>query len=320
MTIVENWDRYEVARAVSLAPLFRSRGSGIYVLEFAGGEYYVGKTTRAAQRFATHVRRWGDVAAILFADVPDGDLDRVERATIAERRAAGWQLRNIKHNPGHTQPSSLDDVLPVTQQRHWALGHADYDVAAFAAAAVRDVERPTKLTGSIAGSRFFDAGVGVADVVLYELASVIEMGIPEAVVTEGDYWTITDYPSTAGGRFATLNVGDMEVAYFPRWPLDGSTLGAVLNVASGHALPSEIAGGWVEREVDRYRASGLVDQVIVPLGRVAEALQQQQVLTALRELVLALMRSSTSAKFARWHSEELARRAYAMIVDVHDDH
>ncbi|MDO5535339.1 MAG: GIY-YIG nuclease family protein [Propionibacteriaceae bacterium] len=312
------WDRYEVAGPTSLAPLFRDRGCGIYVLEFADGQYYVGKTTRALQRFTTHVRHWGDVSAILFRDVSNDDLDRVERETIADRRRAGWTLRNIKHNLGHEQPSSLDEVLAVVEQRHWALGHAEYDVAPFAVAAGRGPQVPTKLSSSRLASQLIVDEVSVADAVLLDLAAVIEVGIPEALATERDYWTISDYPSTAGGRLATLNVGDMEVLYFPRETIQqgqGPVNVAVLNTAPGHDLPEEIAGGWVERGVEHYRAAEVVDQVIVPLGRIGAALDDERTLAAVRTLVLALMRSSTSAKFARWHSAELARRAFEVIAN-----
>lgn len=315
MNSADQWDRFDLSHAASLAPVFRARGAGIYVLEFANGEYYVGKTTNPTQRLTTHVRRWGDVSAILFRDVAYEDLDSIERATIRQRRAAGWKLRNVKHNPGHAQPSTFDDVLPVVEQHHWALGNASYDLAELVVAAKRDTERPTKLTNSILGSTQLYPGLRVAEAVLLDLASVIESGIPEVVSTERTYWTITDYPATSGGRFATLNVGDMEILFFPRSRGDHSGLAAILNVAPDDRLQWRIAGGYTAPNFTSYRASGPVTHLIVPLGRVYDALQHPTVLASLRKLVLMLMRSSTSAKFARWHSAELARRAFAIIAD-----
>lgn len=314
----DSWERYELTDAGSLAPVFRGRGPGVYVLEFADGEFYVGKTTEPITRFAKHRRTWDDIAAIWVRDVPELELDQVERATIADRRRAGWKLRNIKHNPGHTQPSSMDDVMPVVEQHHWALGHAEYDIAQFVTAAIRTPPEPVKMMVSREGRTPLEDGWTVADAVLWDLAAVIEHGIPEAVLTEREYWTVSDYPSTAGGRLVTLNAGDMEVLYVPRqpWPGEpGPVHVAVLNVAAGSGLPEQVMGGWVERDLDHYRASGEIDQVVVPVGQVAEVLEDPLAVAALRRLILTLMRSGTATKFAGWHSAELARRAYEVIAE-----
>lgn len=139
------------------------------------------------------------------------------------------------------------------------------------------------------------------------------------MTTEGDYWTITDYPSTSGGRLATLNAGNMEVLFFPLRPLledpDGPVLTAVLNVGRSSGLPAELGYGLVEHDVDHYGAAGVIDRVLVPVGEVSTLLREEgTAVVALRRLVLDLMRSGTSAKFQRWHSPELARRAYEVIA------
>lgn len=314
----DSWERYEITDADSLAPVFRGRGPGVYVLEFADGEFYVGKTTEPTARFAKHRRTWGDVVAIRVRDVAERELDRVERTTIEDRRRAGWNLRNIKHNPGHTQPAALDDVMPVVDQKHWALGHAEYDIAQFVTAATRTPPEPVKMIESREGRTPLADGWTVADAVLRDVAAVVKRVIPEAVLTERDYWTISDYPSTAGGRLVTLNAGDMEVLYVPRNPVPGEpgpVHVTVLNVAAESGLPKQVGGGWVKRNLDHYRASGPVDQVMVPVGQVSEVLEDLLAVAALRKLILTLMRSGTATKFSRWHSAEMARRAYKVIAE-----
>lgn len=322
MTSGMRWARFELGPGAALAPLFRGRGSGIYILEFKNGEYYVGKTIHALQRFTTHKRHRGDVQAILFREVPSHELDREEQATIAARRRAGWHLRNIMHNPGHQQPCGLDDLLSVSveEQRHWALGHAQYDLAPLVAAAQRTAVSETRLDSSRGGRRVLDGERTVADLAVADLAAVIEHGIPDAVATERHYWTVSDYPATAGGRFLTLNAGNVEVLHHPRrallWDRNGPVLAAVLNLASGSELTRSDVSGIVERNVDAYRGAGRIDRVVTPLGNVRSLLQRDDAVAALREFVLRLMCSGTSGKFARWHSQELARRAYQVISEA----
>ncbi|ALE19126.1 hypothetical protein AL705_05415 [Lawsonella clevelandensis] len=125
--------RWSVTGVSSVAALFDLTDTrGIYVLEFDNGEQYVGQTVNIAHRFTSHVhgskhhKAWQDIVALSFKALPNEDLDTAEYQEIQRRRAKGIKLRNKIFNSGHTEPTPLDEVVTVEQQRHWALGDADY--------------------------------------------------------------------------------------------------------------------------------------------------------------------------------------------------
>jgi len=59
----------------------------------------------------------------------------------------------------------------------------------------------------------------------------------------------------------------------------------------------------------KYRI-GPVDNVCIPTGHVAQALDHPEILQSVRQFCLNLMRSNQPDMFRRWHSRELSRRAY----------
>ena len=132
--------RWELPVPTTVAPLFApEERRGIYVLEFANGERYVGQAEDVVSRYnshrrgSTHHEPWLDVVAIGFLSIPDGDLNGPERETIREHRGH-FPLRNRTYNFGHWQPSPLDEIINPETQRHWATGQTDYDLQPFRAA------------------------------------------------------------------------------------------------------------------------------------------------------------------------------------------
>ena len=178
----------------------------------------------------------------------------------------------------------------------------------------------------------------VADAVCADLGEVIARAIPEAVELESIYWTLSDYPSTVGGRLATLNVGVVEVLYVPRHTVelkrvDGTPVDvhlSCLNTTEG-TLTDEgvIQDRWIQDppvvptfiDSPTYRI-GPVDRMAVPTGLLGQALDQPEILQGVRKLCLDLMRSNQSGIFRRWHSRELTRRAYEehILVTGSDEH
>lgn len=315
----ELFDRYVLYDAAALAPLFRDRGPLIYVLEFSNGDRYVGQTVNMTARYASHHRRWDDISAIQLLNTEAARLNAVERETIARHPGAGFALRNISFNVGHGQPTSLDALIPPRDQQHWALGSGSYDPGSFAEAVARAPGPEPRMLKSRLGRELLPDGRTYGQAVIDDLAVVVATGIPDAASTEQTYWTISDYPSTAGGRMATLTVGNVEVLYVPRYPLfmdgDGG-LSTVLNISAGSSdlEPSEEREIVVERSVTPYRGAGRLDQIVMPLGHLSGRLDAGLITRPLRELVLDLMRSGTAGKIARWHSHELARRVYEVIL------
>lgn len=341
-----SFDRFEASGLTSLTPLLRGKGGGIYVLEFADGSQYVGQAVNFVTRMTTHVRGggkhhepWRDVVAVSVMNVPLDELDVWERRVIAERRAAGFVLRNKVFNFGFLGPSALDDVVPVKEQVHWATGGGDFEVSQYADAAGRPAGPVPKLLRSREGATLVhldeNTSMSRADMVVRGLALIISQVIPEAPRLEGDYWTLSDYPSTAGGRFATLNVGGLELAYFPRqspFPDDeyGPLDTVVVNLPAGTIYrgsrpnlglyeygPGEVAtfpsGDHCMARPARY---GIVDTDLIEAFTLDLISLDWGITQTLRSFAIDLMRAGTSRKFTRYHSPELARRIYEEVASM----
>lgn len=98
------FESQDVRRLLSVAHLFpKSKGrTGVYVLHFNNGEGYVGQSLNVVGRWATHRRRWDDIAALEFARVPRTRLNDAERAQIRSRTASGLSLRNVSQQSAAT--------------------------------------------------------------------------------------------------------------------------------------------------------------------------------------------------------------------------
>lgn len=214
-----SWD---VAEAQTMAPLLKKDKCGIYILEFKNGERYVGQTVDMPTRFTTHVhgsahhRPWDDIVKVYFMSAKRDELDLLERQEIRRQRSKGKTLRNKTFNMGHFEPTPFDDVVEVEEQKHWATGQAEYGWALPSSATA------TKPLEELGKSKLYKNTAAKGEKELYEkvcsdLAYLISQVLPSPAETESVYWTLSDYPGTAGGRFATLNAGSLEIAFFPRF-------------------------------------------------------------------------------------------------------
>lgn len=314
--------RFCVAGLDSIAPLLpRDQRRGIYVLEFANGEQYVGQALNAVTRFAAHRhgsghhRPWQDIVAFQFFPVPEGPLTPVEFDHIARLRGEGARLRNRVGNLGHRQPSGLDELIPVEDQEHWVLGQGSFGVCDF----------PPLLDGveSKLTHRLRKRNPQLLTKVLADLNFSLRYLIPNASDLEGEFWTLSDFPSTSGGRFATLNLGVLEFLYFPRvqMPFKGGVeeCCAFINFPEGafieerdwrvgvefvHPDYSNIVFGCNEYNLCK------VDYVRMPVGNLAHFMESDlRLLEVCRGMVVELMRQSNSNLFRRWHSRSLVSEA-----------
>ncbi len=330
----------------SVQALFPNKRRGIYILHFDNGEQYVGKTENIVARYAQHRHGsdqhapWEDVRALEFLHVPKGNLDPIEREWIRKRRKQA-NLRNKAFNFGHAEPSALDPFVPTEVQEHWATGQPRYDVAPFVEALEGDWGRgPTKLATASFGRKKLPDGRMVWQAVVDELAQVVAGVIPNAVETEGKFWSLTDAPSTSGGRFATLNVGMLQFAYFPREKQAGKmgTLEASnglawwLNAQEETFIPRrkaywifrwprpfsravQIHGMPVEFARHSWGYFVPVDAVRMPLGALGVSRLQPEQLEGARRLAIHTMRSGRLGANQRSHSPALTRLVYERIVE-----
>lgn len=342
---MDGFKRWDLVDPSTVAAIFDAGRRGIYVLHFADGDRYVGKATDVVSRYSTHRRGsghhgpWDDVVAIEFLEIPEGDLDGPEQATITRYRSQ-HRLRNKDFNFGHDGPSALDPVVPVAVQKHWATGHPEYDPAPFVIAAQRMSGPTPKLLTKRRGQEVLPDGRRVWEAVIDELAQVVSQLIPNAVDTEGRFWSISDYPETAGGRFATLNVGWLELAAFPRrkqdpevgtldanaglmWFLNAELGTFVVEADFSNDIPPDEAVAFVdvvdgmpvrfEREPTNYSVP--VDRVVMPLGALGvDALSTEQK-QGVRRLAIDAMRAGSARVNARSYSPELTRLVYSRIVE-----
>lgn len=332
---------FDVRELESIAPLFREERCGIYILEFSNGDRYVGQAKDVTRRFAQHRHggnhhpSWPDIIRLEFSAVPECDLDVVEKMTIQIQRAHGHRLRNKTWNFDFSGPSVLDEWLPPIRQVHWASGDVAIDRSAIEQAASRKAGPIPRLFTTKHGLAPWAFNTGdetwtVADSVTADCASIIEI-LPNPVELEGEYWTLSDYPNTSGGRFATLITGSLELIYFPRVleDLDSKrcsikTPCAHLNLPPGSLftdggdwnpeLPDETFSWFIDAGRAKYPMTQ-VDQLVVPIGFVKPLVQIDYLRNAVRQISLTLMRKGPSSMFRRWHCRELARRTYELIAE-----
>ena len=109
--MIEGPDRFELERILAWAGFsdFRRvsgrlavtdlfdprRRTGIYVLGFRDGSYYVGKATDVTSRFRDHRDTKDPIEGMAFREVSINLLDRVEQDTISALECFGVRLKNI---------------------------------------------------------------------------------------------------------------------------------------------------------------------------------------------------------------------------------
>lgn len=277
---------------------------GIYILEFANGERYVGQSRDVVRRFADHSRHHPDIVAIQFQSVPEEQLNAAERQMVQNQRDAGEHLRNIDLVSQTWGDSVLDAVIDQEVQASWAQGepqtHPD-DLRMLIAKRRRTTAAKYRALQEV--SSFEDV---FADVCTY-----VGRVIPWPSTTDGRFWTVTAMPSTdrtrEDQRLVTVNCGKVETFVVIE---DRSTHEAwwFINLEHGVLKKSDLPEELQEcfEMTDEYRSAGRVDVID---GGVAGSLADwfddtPGMEVASRQLALNLMRKGSSW-FARWHCDDL---------------
>lgn len=334
------FQRWQLADSNAIAPIFPpGKRRGIYVLEFADGTLYVGQATNVLRRYRSHYHgsshhsAWQDIVALRFKEVPSGDLDGPERAEIQRLLREGHNLRNRQFNLFSKTPAPLDQVVAVREQEHWVNGGTPAENVEFSKASL----------GRASGSKFAawvaknPARVTVYDLILEDLSFVLQNLIPAAVETEGDFWTVSDFPSTAGGRFATLNTGKIEFLYFPRKPLkhlfdshefwSRDVLEGYVGIINVDYIDPSIDDDefskivisehpdWHVNCLVKYNDHLVTEQIVYPIGHLKEFLEGfEEFLAAARDFALVQMRYGNSNLFRQFHSSTLVTEIYEKIA------
>lgn len=312
--------RFKIAGLDSIAPLFPAdQRRGIYILEFANGEQYVGQALNVVTRFANHRhgsahhKPWDDIVAIQFLPVIEDHLTPIEFKHIARLRGKGIELRNKMGNFGHLQPSGLDDIMSVEEQEHWVLGQGTYGTEPFN---FEEVSGEPKLIEKLEAK---DPELLLR--VFTDLRFALTELIPNAPELEAEYWTLSDYPSTAGGRFATLNLGVLEFVVFPRGMFerdDGEQDHLVsINFPEGTFIAEHDWTPFAEFSLLEFPEIDVVcfehklcrvDSLWMPVGQLSAFFGKSPELKEVaRAMAIELMRQNKSNLFRRWHSRSLVK-------------
>ena len=225
------FSRYPVGRLASVAHLFPpAERCGVYILEFANEERYVGQTINVASRFGSHRRAHGDIAYLQFRRCPRARLTALETATIGRQRDAGYKLRNITHALGPLGDSDLDPVVLPAEQFAW----------------LNDPECSFGDQGDRAGDpaqrREYHARYlrlsqeDIFPLVTRIVGHYVPACLPKPAQTERTFWAISVLPGTGrtrhGRRLTTLSVNKMETLFLVEGDGGGGRyFGGVVNVS-----------------------------------------------------------------------------------------
>lgn len=118
-----------VGGRTSLADLFpKSRRCGIYVLGFADGCYYAGKSVDVVKRFAQHRAYHADIECIAFRRCGKRELSDCESHTIRMLEESGHHLRNRLIVELPNLETDFDAIMDRQAQDRWLSDHVFSDL------------------------------------------------------------------------------------------------------------------------------------------------------------------------------------------------
>ena len=289
--------------------------SGIYVLEFANGELYVGQTISLLRRIADHRRHWGDdIRAVRFAAVSSPELDQAERDVLARLVSTGSRVRNIASVALPLRSDALDLVVDPTVVASWLDMEGDLEIGNRGRQSLQ--RRNTEAQHRILMSHPSHAAV------VGSLARYVATCLPRPHLTEGRFWTVTSMPTTgktsSWHRLAALSVNNVEVLVFGEaatkrgWRHQG-----FMNVANSSSMARVVSRGRVE--LANYRTVGDVQRIWFDSPeRPAALLGQRAVMRAARTLAVGLLRKGNGL-FGRFHDYNLADEIFATLATYGDE-
>jgi hypothetical protein len=301
-------DRFEIERLLrwsGFAPFRRTAGrlgvadlfdadarTGIYVLAFNDGSYYVGKASDVTGRYRDHRDAKEPIEAISFRAGPQRLLDAHEQDTIAALELIGVPLKNISLT--RTGAPQVADAASWASQDELLRFNTDIAWNNLSGEAYQDEARRAKLVGRFAEiMQRADAHALIDCFALYILRCV-----PFPLRTAYHRWVISALPSGYDPKaIANLSVGwqwsavafENEEGVFLQFYGRGSVLkrsfGRNLEKLAPHYCqaytPTEVAGG-----TDQIKLVCRPEEVPALLG-------QAGVVKALREVAMHLMHRET---------------------------
>ncbi|MGV0352991.1 GIY-YIG nuclease family protein [uncultured Corynebacterium sp.] len=285
---------------------------GIYVLEFANGEQYVGQTIHFPTRLAKHRRTYPDIIAINFSEVAAPDLNMAEYGEIQRRRRSGILLRNKTLLAQPLGDSPLDNLIDQQEQAAWL------DVVATDDEEIHIGDRAEVARGRTQSDKKFDELQQQPhfEEALNSLAAYVAYVIPYPHLTENKTWTVTAMPATnrrsTDKRVAALSVNNVEMMYLRlvRDDEDGEWVPlTTLNVADTYQPPLYMHDFVYPVS---YRSAGPIKAISMDGFFIKEFLMDDAILLAARELALGQMRKGTTM-FSKYHNDALSDAIFERI-------
>ena len=316
----------KVGGLASIADLYpEGKRRGIYILSFADGEMYVGRTDDITRRFDQHRKVYNDIVGLTLKRVAKHDLGEAARSVIHSLQREGRVIRNVTFSssipPGETR---FDRVMLPEEQARW-------------------LEDTSYVDGTGARAEHYDDNDGNHDAlrhttrfeqfirmpqaakVIKVLKRYVEVGLPAFRRSEIDFWECSCLPGWSGQTsgegvvYSRVNVNRQEVITISDGGLDGRSgpLQVSLYVARSaiEAVFGSLGGQLVEihptaRVVDpQYEPAG-GDQVALAIegaDAAVDLLKDPDIVQAIRLFNLRHMRKGSGAG-GKYHCADLADR------------
>jgi hypothetical protein len=212
-----------VTHRASVSDLFKSgQEPGLYVLAFADGAFYAGKTKDIKQRFCSHARDHGDIDFLALKSLPVHLHDAEEKPLIQMLKGQGIRMRNIQFISNPDTPREIDVLISPELQGKWlesGLGPDQEHRQVNDEQRYRYARKHQKLTGE-----------PIYPDLCKFLATYARTGLIAPKMTEMCYWCMTVWPSPSayvGNRtnceYARLNIGGCEVMTIGKdWVYEGN--------------------------------------------------------------------------------------------------
>ncbi len=278
---------------------------GIYRLNFADNDRYVGQSVNVVKRFSQHRRKWDDIVSFEFFPVPVGDLDALELQLIrATEQETG--VRNIRGADKPGGPTELG--VAVDLQKNVVLPwERDKRVAPGMNVADRDLGKFVKLASH-------PAYPWLRDLVGWYLFETC----PDPMNTARHLWVVSCLPSTARSthqrRLLAVNAGNLEVLVARETMVEGDAVYDLYintTVFDYSPLMGELHEYTIEPERDLYNETSTltwsfsIHQLDALVEAEEESLFRRAFLDAAYELNVRLMRRG-GTMYRRFHNHTLA--------------
>ena len=304
--------RWELPHGVATSAVLPIGGPmrGIYILEFADGQEYVGQTVNLASRLGEHRRLWGDVVAVRFLTEPTEPLRDLEYALIAERRVSN-ELRNIAGMALPLPTQVLDEVVDQQVQEEWLQGRTIHPELGDRGRIALQRKRTRKKYDVLSARADFPD-------LLAALASYVAECIPWPHQTEHRFWSVTSLPSTGRRadwrRLTALSINSLEVLVLGELRNTGGAWrpGGFVNIAALDVIPQAFTE-WVRPADYSSLAPGSVTSMEVEsFEEVAALLADPAIAGAARSLAMGQLRKGRGL-FAQFHDFNLADDIFAAL-------